>query len=293
MGREKIMITAGLSGNCGNNLFIYTVTRMVAEHNNYQFGFNKHPSYDYYGGSEQLYFLNIDYGIENNCGYDELPVGVENIWREKYQHITHPDGDSIDWHEYDPDIWNIKDETKLFIRCCQDARYFKSEKNNIRNWLTFKDDFVEQSNDVLKKENIELDDDTCVINVRGGSEYRSMPDVLLSQKYWNDSIAYMKRINPKMKFICITDDVQYASSIIPYKTYHFSIGTDYFCVANAKYLIMSNSSFAIIPAWLNEKSKYTIAPYGWAKHNRNHWASSHIETFKFNFLDRDGVLHEQ
>ena len=70
------------------------------------------------------------------------------------------------------------------------------------------------------------------------------------------------------KFIIITDDVKYAKKLLPdYPVYHFDIGRDYSVVKNAKYLILSNSSFAFFAAWTSETVKYVIAPKYWARHN--------------------------
>lgn len=288
------MITSPLSGNCGNNLFIYLITRIVADKNGYEFGFNRHPSYDYHGGLEQLSFLNLSYGKEHNYGYHEIPDGITNVWYEQYQHINYSNGDSVDYHPYQPDIWNIPDFTKLMIRCAQDASYFTGYKEKIIDWLQYKKEFEEKITYYLSGNNIFLDENTCIINVRGGAEYKSLPAVLLNKYYWHNAIAIMLNRNSRMKFLCITDDTRYAEelfgSLMPIM--HISIGGDYYVINNARNLIISNSSFAIIPAWTNQYNPYVIAPFGWAKHNvsTGYWASSDIKTFGWNFLDREGNL---
>jgi hypothetical protein len=288
------LITSPLTGNCGNNLIIYLITRIVADKNGYEFGFNRHPSYDYHGGLEQLDYLNLSYGKEHTYGYHEIPDGITNVWYEQYQHINYSNGDSVDYHPYQPDIWNIPDFTKLYIRCCQDANYFSGYKEKIIDWLQYKQEFVEKIDDYLYTNKIFLDENLCILNARGGSEYRSMTSVLLQKKYWDDAIKIMLDRNPKMKFLCITDDPEFYRKFFDNKipVMHISIGGDYFCVNNSYNLIISNSSFAIIPTYTNKNDPYVIAPFGWAKHNvtTGYFASSDIKTFGWNFLDREGNL---
>ena len=54
------MITAMLSGNLGNHMFNYAIARTVAERNNYEWGFDPVPKYDYHNGAEQMDFMEID-----------------------------------------------------------------------------------------------------------------------------------------------------------------------------------------------------------------------------------------
>ena len=290
------MISSPLTGNCGNNLIIYLITRIVADKNGYEFGFNRHPSYDYHGGLEQLDYLNLSYGKEHNYGYHEIPDGITNVWYEQYQHINYPNGDSVDYHPYQPDIWNVPDSTKLVIRCCQDENYFRGYKEKIIDWLQYKKEFEEKINYYLFYNDIFFDENLCVLNARGGAEYRSMSSVLLQKKYWDDAMQLMLERNPKMKFLCITDDPifykQFFNNEIP--VMHISIGGDYFCVNSSRNLIISNSSFAIISTYTNKNDPYVIAPRWWAKHNvaQNYWASSDMFTFGWNFLDRDGKLYK-
>lgn len=283
------MITASFSGNCGNHMFQYAVTRSVAEHNGYSFGFNPRPDYDYYNHYPQLDFLNIDYGEKHDYTYLQTPIGIKNIWNEPMQTFYHVD--QVNYHPFSPEIFGIEDCTKLVIPCGQDARYLNKEK--VRDWFQIKPENIEQYENKLKENDVILDENTCVCNARGG-EYRNIPNVLLRRKYWEDSIQIMKNKNPDMKFVFITDDVPYVANHLfqEYPIFHFGIGNDYYCINTAKNLILSNSSFAILPAWINKNDPYVIAPKWWARHNvsSGYWCSSDIFSFDFNFLDREGNL---
>jgi hypothetical protein len=287
------MITCGFSGNFGNSLIQYAITRTVADKNGYEFGFNPKFNYDYHNGYNQLDFLDLDYGIVHDASFHENPNGIEYLWEEPVKTFYHKD--QVNFHPYSPEIFSIRDNTKLVIPCCQDARYYDKEK--LASWIKIKSEKEQEYKVILESLKIELDNNTCVINVRGG-EYLGIPNVLLRIKYWEDAVNHMRELNPSMRFVTVTDDVDYAKSMFNTPVLHHSIGLDYYIINNAKYLILSNSSFALIPAWLNNHDPYVIAPMWWARHNvseGNYWASSNVFTFGednlWYFLDRDNQLY--
>jgi hypothetical protein len=286
------MISCDFTGNCGNHLFQYAITRLVAEKNKYEWGFNPVASNDYYGGKPQIDFMNINYGKQHTARWKEMPEGITDIWEEKFEHFNFENGDSIDFHHFQPEIFDVKDNTKLVVRCCQDERYFHDSKEKLKSWFQIKPENIEKYDKILKENNVVLNDDLCIINCRGG-EYLGIPSLLLESKYWADGINYMRDVNPKMKFLVVTDDPGYARSIFPYNVVHYGIGMDYYIINQAKNLLISNSSFAIFPTYLNPYNPFVIAPRFWAKHNvsNGYWASSNVYTFKWSFLDRDGGLY--
>ena len=280
------MILSNFSGNAGNFLHQYALTRTVAELNSYEWGFNPTSEFDYYNGYPQLDFMDIDYGKQHNYTYYEIPEGYSK-WEEKCETFYHVD--RVDFHSYDPEVFNISDNTKLFIRCAQDARYYDKEK--VRKWFKIKEENDAKYKQILDDNHIILDENLTIINARGG-EYKGIPNVLLRTEYWKDSVNYTLTRNKDMKFLVVTDDVEYSKSIFPFPVVHFGIGMDYWMINNAKNLILSNSSFAIFPAWLNINNPFVIAPKFWARHNvsNGYWVSSDVWTFGFHFMDREGKL---
>lgn len=269
------MITADFTGNLGNHLWQYAITRAVAEHNGYEWGFNRTTSHDYYGGKPQMDFMEIDYGKEHTTPWGQLPPGITKVWEEPKEAY-----DGYNYHPFTSSIFEIEDNTKLIIHCCQNARYLQNRKEDVRNWFKPKDKSVP----------LDLNDNLCIINVRGG-EYKGIPSLLLDPNYFFNAVEHMIHKNNEMKFVVITDDMEYARSILPFPVYHFSIAEDYKIIGQTKNLILSNSSFALFPAWLNDNA-YIIAPKYWARHNvsTGYWANSDIWTFGFHFLDRKGIL---
>lgn len=296
------MITSNMTGNLGNHMFIYALARTVAEHNGYEWGFNPSPEYDYHNGKPQMDFMEIDYGKMHSYKYNETPpwikfnlgsIEMRREWGEKYSHIKLA-SDTYDFHPYQDDVFDIEDNTKLFIRCAQDARYYDKEK--LKQWFKIRGENKGIYLATLREFGIPImNEDVCVINIRGG-EYKGISSLILRKEYWQSAIRFMKERNVRMRFVCITDDVPYANDILDFKipVVHISIGGDYYILNNAKNLIISNSSFAILPTWLNENDPFVIAPKYWARHNvsKGYWASSDIWTFGWNFLDREGRLNE-
>ena len=103
----------------------------------------------------------------------------------------------------------------------------------------------------------------------------------------------MKKIRPDMEFMIVTDDVEAAGKMLPgIEAHHFDIGKDYVTLKNAHYLLLSNSSFACLPAHTSETLKFAIAPKYWARHNVSdgYWASEQNIYSLFHYMDRKGRL---
>lgn len=132
----------------------------------------------------------------------------------------------------------------------------------------------------------------CIINIRGG-EYTSNPELFLRRGYWLDAMRIMRQKRADMEFMVVTDDLSAARRILPeVKAYHFDLAGDYTAIKNARYLIVSNSTFAFFPAFTSETVQYIIAPKYWARHNVSdgYWASEQNIYSDFVYLDRKGKL---
>lgn len=264
----------------GNQLWSYVVTRTLAMDRGLDFGIMSPEKFK--GGS----FLSLDFGraVRGGAGPeggppDALPEGITNYYAEK--DVWHPVF-KCDIRDYDAGLLTVPDNTKI-------EGYFQSEKfiahrrGEIREWLRVRPEA--DCRDFSRE-------DLCVMNVRGG-EYKGNPDLILPRKYWTDAAANMLRLNPRMEFVVITDDVKYAQKLLPeYKAFHFDIGKDYSAVKNARCLILANSSFSFFPAWTSETVKRVIAPKYWARHNVSDgfWACAFNLYSGWLWQDREGKL---
>ena len=96
-----------------------------------------------------------------------------------------------------------------------------------------------------------------------------------------------------MEFLAVTDDVEAAHKILPeIKAIRNDIGKDYATIKNARYLLLSNSSFAVFPAMTSDTLQYAIAPKYWARHNVSdgYWASEQNIYSFLHYMDRKGKI---
>lgn len=142
----------------------------------------------------------------------------------------------------------------------------------------------------LHTEPIDVDENTCVINFRGG-EYKYFPELFLPKEYWDLAIKMMIDINPNMKFEVHTDDPEEAKKFFPDYPVIQDIGINWRSIRNAPYLILSNSSFAILPAYLGDAKKI-IAPKYWARYNSKEWIDNDNATYsKFEYIHHEESYH--
>lgn len=271
------MITAMLSGNLGNHMFNYAIVRSVAKRTGFQYSYNPVPKYDYLNGKEQMDFLEIDYG--------PFPSNIVNTYTEKK--TVH---NNTDVRVYDADVFSINDNTDLVGGCWQSEQYY--DKKDLAEWFKIKQSCVDLYETNIKDAGFALDENTCIINFRGG-EYKGYSDLIIRPEYYQYAMNEMLKTNAGMKFIIITDDVACASQYIPgIKCFHISIGCDYYILNNCRYSILANSSFSIIPTWLNKNLKRVIAPKYWARHNvsNGYWAIGDQYYEGWEYIDRDGNI---
>lgn len=234
----------------GNQLFRYITTRVLALDKGFKWGMCN-PQ-DFKGDS----FLQIDKGKY---------VTQETYKNSFYEKKIVEDG--LDIRGYDPEINFVEDNT-IIDGEFQDERYWGHRLLEIRGWLKTEEKFMHP--------------DLCVINFRGG-EYTAIRELFLPKSYWDKAIEIIKQKNPFMRFEVHTDDPDIAKGFFPdlpvvwngmitadkrYKT----MGDNWRALRYAKYAILSNSSFGILPSLLNEDSKFIIAPRYWARHNTKVWA---------------------
>ncbi len=285
------MLTTNLTGNLGNHMWQYAVCRMIAEKLGYEWGINSTTSHDYFGGKSQMTFMNVDFGKP-----------VEGITKEFHETwLTYQHADSVNITMLNESLYSIEDNTIMLGHkgakggIYQSEDYLIDRKHDVEKWFEINADSKKNYDSKLNELGIVLDEDMCVINFRGG-EYRSIPNVLLRKEYWRDAINHIKSINPKMDFVLITDDVACANQFMPFpiRAIHVDVGFDYYVVNQAKWLIISNSTFGWWAAWLNKNVNKIIAPKYWARHNVSdgYWATGDAYTRGFTYLDREGNLSD-
>lgn len=234
----------------GDQLFCYLAARITAE----RLG----TSFAMYGDFKGKEFLPDVLGIS----VPPLPF-----------HIEEPAGKIIIDSElalyegkpyFDPEFYFIEDNTIVDGCRCQDQRY----------WAPYP--FM----DWLQTEPVKVPDDLCIIGFRGG-EYSVIPELFLDKQYWVDAMNLMRKENPNIRFRVVTDDPTLAHACFPHLEVTHEISMDWRQVRYAKYAIIANSAFYILPRWLRHNEEafsppheaVTIAPRYWARRNIKEWST--------------------
>lgn len=268
----------------GNQLFCYVTARAVAEEKGYGFGTAGQETFAVNIHNDKgMYFMDVD------LGHAITPEEKKhfNIFREEETRLYL--GNSKHDMEHgcyvsgrDEKIHHVEDNTLLYGNL-QDESYFIKYIGEVKKWLRIKPEYDSYE---YSRENL------CIINMRGG-EYTGSLELFIDKKYWIHGIREMKKIRPDMEFMIVTDDVEAAGKMLPgIPAHHFDIGKDYVTLKNAHYLLLSNSSFACLPAHTSETLKFAIAPKYWARHNVSdgYWASEQNIYSLFHYMDRKGRL---
>lgn len=248
----------------GNQLANYVTVRCLALDKGFNFG----VQFPWNFKGKDL--LNLDMGLPVLNGITPiegaipttLPDGITSYYREEMV----ADGD------YDPKIALIEDNT-LIHGNLQGIKYFKHRKDEIREWL--------------RVEPLDMPENLCVINFRGG-EYKYVKDFFLPKSYWDTAIFLMNLRRPDMQFEVHTDDPEEARKFFPNYPIVHDISLNWRAVRYAKHLILSNSSFAILPAWLNENTR-VIAPWGFGRFNTGEWLLKQNYVPGWTWIDKYGV----
>lgn len=283
MSEKPIIATELLKGQgLGNQLFCYVTTRCIALRNGCEYSIL---------GSETLannihsqcglYFMDLEFGEKtqkedfDKVYYekeDRLYIGNSKHDIEHGCYITGTDETMLNMNE------NV-----LMYGNMQSEDYYLPYKEQIKQWLKVKPEY--DCYDYSQ-------DDLCIIHLRC-TDYMGSPELYLQKKYWMNGMKNMRRINPNMRFMIITNDVEAAQKLLPgIKAYNFDLAKDYSIIKNAKYLLLANSSFTYFPAFTSETVKYIIAPKYWARHNVSdgYWASEQNIYSGFTYMDRKGKL---
>lgn len=172
-------------------------------------------------------------------------------------HIEQPSGKII----LDEPLETIDDEF-------QSEKLWEHRLPEIREWL--------------KVEPIEVPDNLCIINIRGG-EYKGVTELELPIEYWKKAKEIMALKHSGIRFKIVTDDIDYAKRMLPMTPVTHEMGEDWRTIRYAKHLILSNSSFAILPALLGDAEEI-IAPKFWAGHNIGQWRYPMNEYKRFTYV---------
>ena len=268
----------------GNQLFCYVTARAIAAERGTGFGtagqkYFVHNIHDDSG----MYFMDIDLGEEITDEAAEKMKRFDDADDRIYLGTSAHDLEhGIYVSGADDSIHEVEDDTLLYGNL-QAESYFSRYMDEIPGWLKVKPEYDTHEYTA---------DDLCIIHMRCG-DYRNEPSLFLERRYWLNGIRNMRAINPDMRFLIITDEVSNAHKVLPeIEAITNDIGRDYAIIKNARYLLLSNSSFAVFPAMTSTELKCAIAPKYWARYNVSdgYWASEQNIYSFLTYQDKKGKL---
>lgn len=270
----------------GNQLFAYVTARAIATERGVPFGIAGKENFVHNIHDDSgMYFMDIDLGEDITPEMKESMSRFDDADDRIYLGTSaHDIVHGIYVSAADDSIHEVPDNTLLYGNL-QAESYFDKFSSEIGDWLR-----VKPEHDTHEY----TSDDLCIIHMRCG-DYRNEPALFLGRSYWMKGVRNMRRINPDMRFLIITDEVENAHKVLPeFEAITNDIGRDYAIIKNARYLLLSNSSFAVFPAMTSTELKYAIAPKYWARYNVSdgYWASEQNIYSFLHYMDRKGRIWE-
>lgn len=285
------MIHVDLTGNLGNQMFIYACARKIQEQTHQDIKIHlyniihKHPDYRY---NLDIFSLNenveVDYdtqlpfyATQESLFYKllgKLPV-ISKIIKKIYYKIFSKFNIYV-WDDvtYVPiNIANIQDDIFLsgFWQC---PKYFKDIRDIILRDFSLKNKQI--SSEYLMK--IIKDTNSVCISIRRG-DYVSNPKYKLKHfvcdiDYFNRCVNEINKILNDPKIVIFSDDIEWVKNNIKYniETYYESAGNTLSekiaLMSSCKHFILSNSSFSWWVEYLStNEQKIVYAPSRWYASN--------------------------
>jgi hypothetical protein len=257
------MISPYLTGRLGNNLFQYIFCRIAASNLNcnYYIPKSKIESELLYVDSNIKFRLNLELPNEHNPHY----------WTEsKIFNIDYGINDGlitnyiIEYGLNPIDISRVNDGSLIIGYNQSESHMLKYRESIVNDWLKFNADLINRGVEYLFRFN---PNEYCYVHFRGG-DYTKIPNFYLPIGYYKKAIDTIKKYNPTLKFLIITDDLIEGKKLFnEYEVINNSEDIDFYLLANAKFSIISNSSFSWWASWLNSHKIVTIAPDNWFNYN--------------------------
>lgn len=117
------------------------------------------------------------------------------------------------------------------------------------------------------------DDESCIIHIRGGDFVKLGWNVICPREYYVNAIKIMKDEHARDKFRVVTDDKNYAKTIldeldVDYEFIGNSIYDDFYLIGSFRYRILSSSTFSMWASALgNNENSIVISPSYWTPDN--------------------------
>ena len=149
--------------------------------------------------------------------------------------------------------------------------FWQSEKYYIDNEKLVEQFFQKKTKIYINKtKHIKFNENLCIIHMRVGDYIKKNQSWILPKDFYIKAMNKMLTFNKNIKFKIVTDTITYAKEQFQnIEIVASSPQADFHRIMQAKYKIISNSSFSWWPAWLGHNtSNITIAPEYWINYGQ-------------------------
>lgn len=223
------MVSVELRGRLGNQLFQYSICRILADK------------------------LNCDFSIPPE--WLGKTLFETSMGKSPYVRSSVVFDEKI--NKFNPEVFNIKPDTHLF-GFWQSEKYFVGYENQIREWLKLE----KPDSEYIKKE-------YCTIHFRAQDGYLRENWVLPPEYFESAKNYFRNNVNKDIKFVIVTDNPQLSKRYFPQDIIISNdMKKDLSILTHSKNKIISNSSFSWWAAWLGlPHSNLVVAPNRWINYN--------------------------
>ena len=162
------------------------------------------------------------------------------------------------------DFSNVKKDT-IVNGYWQSEKYFIDNEKLVEHFFQKKTEIY-----INETKHIKFDENLCIIHMRVGDYRCPAHNWILPKDFYIKAMHKMSTFNKNIKFKIVTDTIEYAKEHFPdIDVVSSSSQADFHRIMQAKYKIISNSSFSWWAAWLgHDTCNITIAPEYWHNHGQ-------------------------
>lgn len=172
-------------------------------------------------------------------------------------------------HEPHPNYWD--GIQKVSKNCFLDGywqsyKYFQDFETIIRDDLKFCDEIINKNKSIVEEISTNL---SVSVHIRRGDFLKNEKHGTLENKYYDEAISFILKLNPNVFFYIFTDDPTWVKKefIINNPNKFINTGCDYsdlYLMSKCAHNIIANSTYSWWAAWLNSNhDKLVISPSKW------------------------------
>ena len=279
------MIIGNLKGGLGNQLFIYCFLYTLAKKNSTQFFFDLTNYNLKLGKSLEIDKLELEI---KECKKENLKkfrkisfFKIQEIVKEKLNLRVFRDN-VIDEEKFGFNEFNNqykKSDMYYLDGYWQNINFFNQESEYFKKIFKVKKIYLTKNYEILKQE-IDTNPNSVCIHVRKNDSINKNNSNIysnISLDYYKKAISLIKKKKSISKIHVFTDDILWVNknlhinNIVLINDYNLTTVEEFEIMKKYKNIIISNSTFSLWAALLNENNdNLIIAPENWfIKHNKN------------------------